>query len=278
METQEARRDRQQQIQQVQQQLKTIHAELDKTSRGEDRYLHLITQEHAIIKQEKQLLDEFQHYEKSEREYFNYLSTAVRESHEKERAQSEKTKYWSIIGSICGAIIGIIGTTVNNWLRMRELRGLVVENGTNGTVQNMLGELSDLARNQHNALTLFLADLKGLLGSGNTGKSDVLPGVTVSEDRIQAEVLDVVRKQEDVLKTEMKEIKALIVAKNAADGSGDKDSHAAVYIGRDVEDIMRDAQQNLEYKIKVNSLATVVMIYAALAVTVPFIFKAFGGS
>ena len=50
------------------------------------------------------------------------LSNAVRNSHEKERAQAEKTKYWSVLGSVIGACIGIIGTTINNRMRMRELR------------------------------------------------------------------------------------------------------------------------------------------------------------
>ena len=40
--------------------------------------------------------------------------TPVRDSHEKERAQAEKTKYWSIIGSIIGTCIGIVGTTIIN--------------------------------------------------------------------------------------------------------------------------------------------------------------------
>ena len=54
------------------------------------------------------------------------LSNAVRNSHEKERAQAEKTKYWSVIGSVIGACIGIIGTTINNRMRMRELRSIFV--------------------------------------------------------------------------------------------------------------------------------------------------------
>ncbi len=49
----------------------------------------------------------------------------MRDSHERERAQAEKTKYWSVIGSVVGTCLGIIGTTVNNRMRMRELRELV---------------------------------------------------------------------------------------------------------------------------------------------------------
>ena len=101
-------------ISDVQKRIKDIHLELEKTHRGEDRYLVLVTQEHQVLKEEKNLLDEFKFYEKGEREYFSNLSNAVRDSHEKERAQAEKTKYWSILGSILGTCIGIIGTTINN--------------------------------------------------------------------------------------------------------------------------------------------------------------------
>jgi len=114
IETQEMRREAQKMISDVQKRIKDIHLELEKTHRGEDRYLVLVTQEHQVLKEEKNLLDEFKFYEKGEREYFSNLSNAVRDSHEKERAQAEKTKYWSILGSILGTCIGIIGTTINN--------------------------------------------------------------------------------------------------------------------------------------------------------------------
>lgn len=102
-----------------------LHIELDRIPRGDDKYLALITHEHSVIKEEKRLKEEFQQFEKDERENFAILSHAVRDSHEKERAQAEKTKYWSIIGSVLGTMLGVIGTTVNNRLRMKELRDLV---------------------------------------------------------------------------------------------------------------------------------------------------------
>ena len=71
-------------------------------------------QEHQILKEERDLLSSFQVLERQERESFSQLSNSVRNSHEKERAQAEKTKYWSVIGSVIGATIGIIGTTINN--------------------------------------------------------------------------------------------------------------------------------------------------------------------
>lgn len=44
-----------------------------------------------------------------ERQTFSLLSSTLRDSHEKETAQAERTKYWSIAGSLIGASIGVIG-------------------------------------------------------------------------------------------------------------------------------------------------------------------------
>lgn len=60
-------------------------------------------QEIDITKAERIIRKHFEELERTEREVFSELSSALRFSHEKERAQNEKTKYWSIVGSIVGA-------------------------------------------------------------------------------------------------------------------------------------------------------------------------------
>ena len=127
IQAQDQRRSTQTSINDVQAQLKTLRSELERTPRGEDKYLELITEEHSIIKEENALILQLQTLERTEREKFSKLSTAVRDSHEKERAQAEKTKYWSLLGSIIGTCLGVIGTTVNNRMRMRELRQIVTD-------------------------------------------------------------------------------------------------------------------------------------------------------
>ena len=52
--------------------------ELEKTHRGEDRYLVLVTQEHNVLKEERGYMEAFSAFEKGEREYFSALSNAVR--------------------------------------------------------------------------------------------------------------------------------------------------------------------------------------------------------
>lgn len=51
------------------------------------------------------------------------FSAAVRESHEKERTRAERTKNWSIIGSVLGALIGVMGSTYINRVRLQVRRG-----------------------------------------------------------------------------------------------------------------------------------------------------------
>ena len=54
----------------------------------------------------KKLQRDYNAAEEIERQKFLLYSSAVRLSHEKERARVERTKYWSIIGSVTGTIIG----------------------------------------------------------------------------------------------------------------------------------------------------------------------------
>lgn len=48
---------------------------------------------------------------------FSHLTSAVKTSHEKERTQANNVKYWSIIGSCVGALLGIIATSINYYYR-----------------------------------------------------------------------------------------------------------------------------------------------------------------
>jgi len=83
-----------------------------------------------------------------EREVFAELSNALRFSHEKERAQNEKTKYWSIVGSIIGAGLGILGTTINNRMKQNHLKRILGETASQvaaiqTTVENLTSKVSE---------------------------------------------------------------------------------------------------------------------------------------
>lgn len=107
--------------------LKEVRERLDRVSREEPRYLELATTEHKLLQEDRRLRSAYELAESSEREKFSLFSAAVRESHEKERTRAERTKNWSIIGSVLGALIGVMGSTYVNRVRLQELKSLLLE-------------------------------------------------------------------------------------------------------------------------------------------------------
>ena len=74
------------------------------------------------FKEELSLLHNSQGLERNERSSFKLLSVAVRDSHEKERSQGEKTKYYSLIFSLVGVCVGGLISVFTNERRMRKMR------------------------------------------------------------------------------------------------------------------------------------------------------------
>ncbi|TRY74119.1 hypothetical protein DNTS_026668 [Danionella cerebrum] len=107
--------------------LKEVRDRLDRVSREEAHYLELATLEHKLLQEERRLRTTYENAEEAEREKFALFSAAVRESHEKERTRAERTKNWSIIGSVLGAVIGVMGSTYINRVRLQELKSLLME-------------------------------------------------------------------------------------------------------------------------------------------------------
>lgn len=124
---QDKRRNVSVELRTIQNKLKDIRNELLNTSRSEDRYIELVTQEHALLKKENSIIEQVSLSEKEERDSFILLSTTLKDSHDRERIQAERTKYVSIVGSILGTIIGIIGSTVINAWKMNEFKRMVLE-------------------------------------------------------------------------------------------------------------------------------------------------------
>lgn len=124
---QDKRRDTSVELRTIQNKLKDIRNELLNTSRSDDRYIELVTQEHSLLKQENSIIDRVNFSEKEERDSFILLSTTLKDSHDRERIQAERTKYVSIVGSILGTVIGIIGSTVINAWKMNEFKRMVLD-------------------------------------------------------------------------------------------------------------------------------------------------------
>lgn len=228
---QERRREANTLVSAIQSKLKDLYAELDNTTRGEERYVHLITEEHNVLKQEKAAVQEFQRYEREEREYFATLSSAVKESHEKERAQAERTKYWSIIGSIIGTVIGIIGSSVNSEMKMRELRRLVKESLLKHGDQDVSANVPEALSRHEKELSILVNEMKNIssLPSDHVlGRLNELVQIldnkvnreTTTTSKVIDEILKSLKKQEVCFERNFQEMKSIVTSRNIqiADG------------------------------------------------------------
>lgn len=183
------------------------------------------------------------------------------------------TKYWSIIGSAVGALIGIVGTTVNNRLRMRELRSLVTESNDTAKMNSVIQELSDTIQTQHSHVRSFVSDLREIF---QLGKVEFVEGNAESQQLLSsgtgiqqsAEILSAIERQNSTLAQEMNEVKQLIAVDR---GYQVGQEGTIVYVGPEMTSLLDRTERNLEWKMKISTLVNVVMVYGALAIAIPII-------
>lgn len=164
--------------------LKEVRDRLDRISREDNRYLELATQEHRMLQEEKRLRAAYLRAEDSEREKFSLFSAAVRESHEKERTRAERTKNWSLIGSVLGALIGVAGSTYVNRVRLQELKALLLEAQKGpASLQEAIREQASSYSLQQRDLHDLMTDLRGLVQTGPRQSSGSQAGTSPTRDR-----------------------------------------------------------------------------------------------
>ncbi|XP_074528410.1 mitochondrial potassium channel isoform X2 [Halichoeres trimaculatus] len=155
--------------------LKEVRDRLDRVSREEAHYLELATQEHKLLQEERRLRTAYEHAEGSEREKFALFSAGVRESHEKERTRAERTKNWSIIGSVLGALIGVMGSTYINRVRLQELKSLLLEAQKGPeSLQEALKVQAGNHRSQQDELRALIDSLRAALSDALTQRDTLL--------------------------------------------------------------------------------------------------------
>lgn len=119
---QEKRRKTQEEIFAVQKKLQEMQDLLHKTSMGDDAYISVVTQVRELLKEQKQLQDIFSLYDQTEREQQTALAMAINNSQDHEKTYREKNKYLSLITGAIGGILGLIGSSINNWHHRKDIK------------------------------------------------------------------------------------------------------------------------------------------------------------
>ncbi|KAF7286660.1 hypothetical protein GWI33_004689 [Rhynchophorus ferrugineus] len=102
-----------------------LQDEIHKIKRQDDleKFLDLMKKETEVLKLEKSISKTFQDYDQTERELFTAFSDSIRDSHEKQRAQMEYTKYFGIVLSVTGSFLAFVYST----LKKQQLKNIIDE-------------------------------------------------------------------------------------------------------------------------------------------------------
>ncbi|XP_066285236.1 mitochondrial potassium channel-like [Branchiostoma lanceolatum] len=271
-------------VESLQQDMNACRDKMDRVQRGEPRYLELATEEHNLIQELQKARARYGLLEDLERDNFALLQAAVRSSHEKERARTERTKNWSIIGSVTGAIIGIVGSTAVNRSRMKELRSLILDTKDNGGITPEIAEKITATGEQYKQIQGSLQEVKTLLNNSETTttttdaeKGDVRYLATLIQEqdkkldaRIQS-IHNAIKEGDVAINARLNRIGKLVSSRGSVGGT------AAVGVSEEVQELIEATQKKLEWQIRINTLSTVVFVYAAFALTLPILQNIFRG-
>ncbi|KAK5637937.1 hypothetical protein RI129_012232 [Pyrocoelia pectoralis] len=147
LDVQEKRREIGRQLADIRRKSNELQDQIHKVKRQEDlqRFLDLMKEETEILKQELEVTETFNGCDREEREIFTAFTNAVKDSHEKQRAQLEYTKYFGLILSLVGSFLTFAYSTI----RKQDLKKFIDERlgVTNGDVNASLVQVQ-LQENQ----------------------------------------------------------------------------------------------------------------------------------
>ncbi|MCJ8744512.1 hypothetical protein PDJAM_G00119560 [Pangasius djambal] len=290
----------------LQMRLKEVRDRLDRVSREEAHYLELATLEHKLLQEERRLKTAYENAEEGEREKFALFSAGVRESHEKERARAERTKNWSIIGSVLGAIIGVMGSTYINRVRLQELKSLLLE-AQKGPVslQEAIKVQAISHKSQQEELQGLIDTLKLTITNRADEKTISVPLAaqsaispskpSMSEEAIKEMLLHSQRAQSLVedLKPQMEKIRQNLgkmatelqaVKKSVSDRPAEKsfiqtkDTPLLVCETESIIQGLDQTEKRLEAQINRSTLYNTILTYTAFALSMPVLYIIFKGT
>jgi predicted transcriptional regulator len=109
-----------------------------------------------------------------------------------------------------------------------------------------------------------------------------LAGVPISKDLLAQDpgkteqILRAIKDQDKKLDKELEQLKRLI-AVDHGHATEEAGGPSVIYVGPDMESLLDQTERNLESKMKLQTVMNVVLVYAALAVTVPVLYAIFRG-
>ncbi|KAL7636298.1 UNVERIFIED_CONTAM: hypothetical protein RMT77_013057 [Armadillidium vulgare] len=180
-EVQTRRRRLQKEVEDIHNQLLATHQRITKSELYSEDHYSLFEKARQLNGTLKTLQAQFVQTEEEERGIFTQLSTAIKYCHEQERTQSEQSKYWSILISVISATVGALITSVNNWVRIKEIKD-------HSTVLH-----KEILDNTNNLQTVIANTMNSISNFSNKNESQ--ESVSSSEETLVKSVQTVVRNE-----------------------------------------------------------------------------------
>ncbi|CAH2243383.1 mitochondrial potassium channel-like [Pararge aegeria] len=218
MTAQDRRREMGKELATIEARLKELHAEMQNTMKGDEKYLHLCTEEHKLIIQERALRTLFSDAEREERELFATMSAAVKLGHERERAHAERNKYWYIVASIFGTLLGIGGSTINNHLKMAEFRELM---------EQQMARSASVLYTIAGGGTASRADIADAMKTEFAYQEQLANNLSIMQNNInalinkQSSLIDHLNHREHVIENQIRDLKRLIAVSSQNSAKSD---------------------------------------------------------
>lgn len=214
----------------------------------------------------------------------------MRESHEKERARAERTKNWSLVGSVLGALIGVAGSTYVNRVRLQELKALLLEAQKGpASLQEAIREQASSYSLQHSDLHDLIADLRVLV-QAEPGPRSGFPGTHARNsdaDALSAALreqlshypqvrscLEGLREQLDRLEKAFGRVAGVVQLAKAADAAL---PGSALELGSLVL-VLPDMERRLEAQVNRNTVYSTLVTCLTIVVAMPMLYMLFRAS
>lgn len=214
----------------------------------------------------------------------------MRESHEKERARAERTKNWSLVGSVLGALIGVAGSTYVNRVRLQELKALLLEAQKGpASLQEAIREQASSYSLQHSDLHDLIADLRVLV-QAEPGSRSGFPGTRARNsdaDALSAALreqlshypqvrscLEGLREQLDRLEKAFGRVAGVVQLAKAADAAlpGSALEPGSLVL------VLPDMERRLEAQVNRNTVYSTLVTCLTIVVAMPMLYMLFRAS
>lgn len=210
--------------------------------------IYFSLQVHELVREQKRLEGIIYRYDQNEREQQTALALAISNSQDYERTYREKNQYFSLITGIFGVILGLVGSSINNWRHRRDIKQFA---------SSLSEQVVDLKKSFEKLKPV------AVLTDG-----DIPSNVSSGKGNLVENLLAITKCQHDALDDKIKSLEALLNSGPA----NDKNYNEETFSDISIENVLKGFERNIETKLDKHSYINLSLIGSWALFSALFIF------